>query len=72
MREDRIYQYGKALDSRSLQAYLCVGIATARQIGRDAHAEIQIGKRIIYNRDRIDEYIDSITDRVIGKFMEET
>lgn len=55
------YGYGKALNQTALQHYLCVGKETARQIGRDSGAAIRVGKKWIYNRTKIDEYIDRMT-----------
>lgn len=55
------YNYGKALDTRTLMKYLCVGVSTAEQIGRDAGAVIYVGKKRIYNRSMIDAYIDKVT-----------
>lgn len=59
------YSYGKALDTKALMKYLCVGVSTAHQIGRDADAVIEVGKKRIYNRTKIDEYIDRVTGKHI-------
>lgn len=61
----REYGYGKALDTKALQKYLCVGVETAQQIGRDAGAVIYLGRKRIYNRTLIDDYIDRITGQRI-------
>lgn len=56
------YGYGKCLTTPTLMKYLSVGEETAKQIGRQAGATIIIGKKkVIYNRTKVDEYIDKIT-----------
>lgn len=61
----REYGYGKALNTKALSKYLCVGVETAIQIGHDAGAEIYVGKKRIYNRTMVDDYIDRITGQRI-------
>lgn len=40
--------------------YLAVGRNTAEKIGRAAGARFKVGRRVLYRRDKIDAYIDSI------------
>ncbi len=44
-----------------LQIMLGVGKNTAAQIGRDAGAEIHIGRRKLYNVEKVKAYMDSLT-----------
>ena len=43
-----------------LQAYLSVGESTVRKIAEASGAKIKIGRRALYDRRRIDAYIDSL------------
>lgn len=62
------YGYGKCLTTPTLMKYLSVGEETAKQIGRQAGATIIIGKKkVIYNRTKVDEYIDKITGGVLER-----
>ena len=41
-----------------LQAYLNVGRITARSIADQSGAVVKIGKRVLFDKKKIDEYID--------------
>ncbi len=45
-----------------LQEMLCVGKNTAYQIGKDAGAVCRIGKRMLFNVEKINAYINALTD----------
>lgn len=45
-----------------LATYLCVGTYSARKIGEAAGAKMHFGKRVLYDRAKIDEYITSTRD----------
>lgn len=49
------------VDINGLQEMLSIGKNTATQIGRDAGAVVEIGKRRLYNVEKIKRYIDSLT-----------
>ena len=49
------------VDINGLQEMLSIGKNTAAQIGRDAGAVVEIGKRRLYNVEKIKRYIDSLT-----------
>lgn len=51
----------KCHDINQLAQYLNTGTAAARDIGEQAGALIRIGKRILFNRSLIDQYMDSIS-----------
>lgn len=51
-----------AVDQRALQGLLSCGYQTALLIARNAGAEITIGKRKIYNVNKIKKYLDSINE----------
>lgn len=51
----------KCHDVNQLALYLNTGTAKAREIGEEAGAIIRIGKRILFNVSKVNEYIDSIS-----------
>ncbi|MBR0452228.1 MAG: hypothetical protein IJI78_09575 [Oscillospiraceae bacterium] len=50
-----------AVDVITLAQMLECGTQTARQIGEDAGATIRIGRRVLFNVQRVQEYLDSIS-----------
>ena len=51
-----------AITIHELMEIMSCGRATAAKIGENAHASINFGKRKLYNLDKIQEYINSITE----------
>lgn len=49
-----------ALDTTDLMKVLSCGRATAIEIGTQAQARIQIGKRVLWNSNKVKLYLDSI------------
>ena len=56
-----IGDYGRYIDLRELRAYTRIGRDSATKLGRAAGAAIKIGKRVVYDRTKIDEYMESMT-----------
>ncbi len=50
-----------AVDTHELQIMLSCGKRTAVQIGCAAGAKIKVGKRVLWNIKRIQEYLDSLS-----------
>ena len=50
-----------AVDIEKLSAMLSCGRATARKIGAEAGAEIRINRRVLFNVEKIREYINKIS-----------
>ena len=50
-----------AVDIEKLSAMLSCGRATARKIGTEAGAEIRINRRVLFNVEKIREYINKIS-----------
>lgn len=48
------------VDTRGLQNLLDCGRVTAVQIGEQAGARIEIGKRLLWNISKVQKYLDSI------------
>lgn len=50
------------VDIEGLQSLLSLGRGTANKIGEQAGAVIKIGKRKIYNVERVKAYMDTLTE----------
>lgn len=57
-------EYGNSdkltVDTNGLQGLLDCGRVTAVEIGMQAKAKIEIGKRVLWNVSKIQKYLDSI------------
>lgn len=51
-----------AVDIDKLSAMLSCGHATARKIGEQAEARINIGRRVLYSVDKIQKYLDTVSE----------
>ena len=51
-----------AVDIQELMTLLCVGRQTAERIGRESGAGFRVGKRKLYNMQKIQAYVDKLTD----------
>lgn len=52
----------KAVDSPTLATLLGCGRKTAVRIGTEAGARIQIGRRVLWNVEKIQRYLDAISE----------
>ena len=52
-----------AVDIKGLQAMLSVGRDTATKIGYAAGANFRFGKRNLYKVDKINEYLETLTEK---------
>ena len=50
----------RLLSLSELQAYLSVGQSTAWKLGRESGALVKIGRRALYDRRKIDAYVDRL------------
>ena len=50
-----------AVDTNELRSMLCCGRDTAVRIGTEAKARLQIGKRVLWNVRRVQDYLDTIS-----------
>ena len=48
----------RLMDINELRAYTNLGRNKAMSLGVDAGAKVQIGRRVLYDKERIDKYID--------------
>ncbi len=51
---------GRLLGVDELQRYLNLGMAMAKKIGEESGAIVKIGKRVLYDREKVDAYIDAL------------
>lgn len=52
----------KALNREQLADYLSLGTQNATKLAEEAGAVIRIGKRVLFNRDLVDRFIDEISE----------
>ncbi|MBR4027746.1 MAG: hypothetical protein IKJ01_09415 [Lachnospiraceae bacterium] len=50
-----------AVNIETLAGMLSCGQATARKIGEDAAARINIGRRVLYSVNKVEKYLDAIS-----------
>lgn len=61
-KNDMIHNCDKlAVDTNGLQSLLDCGRSTAVEIGGQAGARIEVGKRLLWNVSKIQMYLDSIS-----------
>ena len=53
---------GRLLGSAELQRYLNMGKASATNLAKEAGAVIKIGGRVLYDRTKIDAYLDTLPE----------
>ena len=51
-----------AVDTKELQSMLSCGRTTALQIGTEARARLQIGKRVLWNVAKVQDYMDKLSE----------
>ena len=51
-----------AVDTKELQSLLCCGRDTAVKIGIEAKSRLQIGKRVLWNVKKVQDYLDNISE----------
>lgn len=56
-----------AVDTPELQAMLGCGRTTAVKLGTEAKARIQIGKRLLWNVEKVQAYMNSISEGVLNE-----
>ena len=51
----------RLMDTEELRAYINLGRNNAMKLGDEIGARVQIGKRVLWDRVKIDAYFDSLT-----------
>ncbi len=52
----------RLIDLKTLQVYTGLGEKRAAQLGREAGAVVRYGTRVLYDRETIDRYIDTLKE----------
>ena len=52
----------KAVDTKELEKMIGAGYRTAVQIGTEAGARIKVGRRVLWNVNKIQKYLDMISE----------
>lgn len=55
------YQSRRLMDTDELRTYTSLGRNKAMELGINAGAKIKIGKRTLWDRTKIDQYINELT-----------
>ena len=50
-----------SVNTKELQSMLSCGRSTALQIGTDANARVNVGKRVLWNVEKIQTYLNTIS-----------
>ncbi len=48
------------MDAQTLAAYLSLGVINAREVGKKAGARRQIGRRVVFDREKVDAYMEKM------------
>ena len=51
----------RLMDTEELRAYTTLGRNNAMKLGEEIGAKVQIGRRVLWDRRKIDEYFNSLT-----------
>lgn len=51
----------RLMDTEELRAYTSLGRNNAMKLGEEIGARVQIGRRVLWDRYKVDEYFNSIT-----------
>lgn len=54
----QVSEYGRLMGIKELMAYTSLGRNSALELGKNACAIVRIGKRVLYDRKKIDIWID--------------
>ena len=52
---------GRLMDTEELRAYTGLGRNNAMKFGEEIGAKVKVGKRVLWDRKKIDQYLDELT-----------
>lgn len=52
----------RLMDTEELRAYTNLGRNNAMKLGEEIGAKVKIGKRVLWDRKKIDKYFDTLTE----------
>ena len=53
--------YSRLMDTEELRAYTNLGRNNAMKLGDEIGARVQIGRRVLWDKVKVDQYFDSLT-----------
>ena len=53
---------GRLMDTEELRAYTGLGRNNAMKFGEEVGAKVKVGKRVLWDRKKIDRYLDELTE----------
>lgn len=51
----------RLMDTEELRAYTSLGRNSAMKLGEEIGAKVQIGRRVLWDRAKVDQYFNSLT-----------
>lgn len=57
-------QETRLMDTEELRAYTSLGRNNAMKLGEEIGAKVKIGKRVLWDKKKIDRYFDKMTEAV--------
>ena len=54
-------ELSRLMSVEELGRYICLGRNSAMKLGEEIGAKVQIGRRVMYDRVKVDQYFDSVT-----------
>ena len=54
----QVMEYGRLMGIAELMRYTSLGRNTAMELGKNANAIVRMGKRVLYDRRKVDKWID--------------
>lgn len=61
MHTTQVLDYGRLMGIEELMRYTSLGRNPARNLAKSANAIVRVGTRVLYDRKKIDSYIDNYT-----------
>lgn len=52
----------RMLNTKELQSYIGLGRNNAMKLGEEAGAKVKLGKRVLWDKRKIDKYVDTLTN----------
>lgn len=52
----------RLMDTEELRAYTGLGRNSAMKLGEEIGAKVKVGKRVLWDRRKIDQYLDELTE----------
>lgn len=53
---------GRLMDTEELRAYTGLGRNNEMKFGEEIGAKVKVGKRVLWDRKKIDQYLDELTE----------